>query len=56
MTKKIEEKYQELSEVNDNIIKQYYNDYINTHIKTSKIILDMPQNLKIYLANRFSFT
>ena len=56
MAKKIEEKYKELSDISDDDIKNYYEDYINTHIKTSRVILDMPINLKEYLKNRFKFT
>ena len=56
MAKKIEEKYSNLSNISDDDIKNYYEDYINTHIKTSRVILDMPINLKEYLKNRFKFT
>lgn len=56
MIKKIEDKYNKLVNINDDIIKIYYKDYISTHIKISRIILDMPNILKSYLENRFNFT
>ena len=37
----------------DNDIIQYYNKYCNTHRKTSRIILDLKQDYRTYLENRF---
>lgn len=37
----------------DNDIIEYYNNYYNTHKKTSRIILDLKEEYKTYLENRF---